>query len=114
LKFCLDEDLAPAAAAALRRRGIDAISAHDAGNRGLTDAAQLAFAAREGRCLVTGNVRHFVLLAQEAIRDDRRHAGIVLCSPRLAHGSPGRLAAALERLARDRPGGLGAYDGIYL
>ena len=41
------------------------------GNRGLTDTAQLAFAAREGRCLVTGNVRYFVRLGQDAIRDDR-------------------------------------------
>ncbi len=114
MRFYLDEDLAPAAAAALRRRGIDAISAHEVGNRGLTDTAQLAFAAREGRCLVSGNVRHFVRLGQDAIRDARRHAGIVLCSSRLAHGSPGRLAAALERLARDRPGGLGAYDVMYV
>lgn len=114
MRFYLDEDLAPAAAAALRRRGIDAISAHDAGNRGLTDAAQLAFAAHEGRCFVSGNVRHFVRLGQEAIRETRGHAGIVLCSPRLAHGSPGSLAGALERFARDRPGGLGAYDVMYL
>ncbi len=114
MRFYLDEDLAPAAAAALRRRGIDAISAHDAGNRGLTDAAQLAFAAHEGRCFVSGNVRHFVRLGQDAIRESRGHAGIVLCSPRLAHGSPGSLAGALERLARDRPGGLGVYDVMYL
>jgi hypothetical protein len=114
LRFYLDEDLAPAAAIALRRRKIDAISAHDVGNRGLTDTAQLAFAASKGRSLVSGNARHFFRLGQDAIRDARPHAGIVLCPPRLAHGSPGRLAAALEQIARDRPGGLGAYDVIYV
>lgn len=114
MKFYLDEDLAPAVAAALRRRGTDARSAHEVGNRGLSDATQLAFAAREGRCLVSGNVRHFVRLGQDAIREARGHAGIVLCSPRLAHGAPGRLVAALEHLAQDYRGGLGAYDVVFL
>jgi len=114
LKVYLDEDLAPGAAMALRRRGIDAVSAHEVGNRGLSDTAQLAFAAREKRCLATGNVRHFVRLGRDAIRDARPHAGIVLCPPGLARGHPGRLAAALERLAQRFPGGLGTYDVIYL
>jgi hypothetical protein len=114
LRFYLDEDLAPGAATALRRRGIDAISAHEVGNRGLTDTEQLAFAAREDRSLVTGNARHFVPLGREAIRDARPHAGIILCSPGIAHGGAGSLAAALARLARDRSEGLGPYDVIYL
>lgn len=114
MRFYLDEDLAPGAALALRRRGIDAVSAHEVGNRGLGDTAQLAFAAREDRSLATGNVRHFVRLGRDAIRDARPHAGIVLCPPGLAHGSPGLLAAALERLAQGFPDGLGAYDVIYL
>lgn len=114
MRFYLDEDLAPGAAAALRRRGIDAISAHEAGTLGLTDAAQLAFATREHRSLVTANARDFIRLSQEAIRNARPHAGIVLCSPRLAHGGTSRLAAALIRLAQDRVGDLGQYDVIYV
>lgn len=114
MRFSLDEDLAPGAAAALRRRGIDAISAHELGHRGLTDTEQLAFATREDRSLVSGNARHFVFLGRDAIRAARPHAGIILCAPGLAHGGAGPLAAALARLARNRAEGLGPYDVIYL
>jgi hypothetical protein len=74
----------------------------------------LAFAARESRCLVSGNVRHFVRLGQDAIREARGHAGIVLFSLRAAPGAPGRLVAPLEHLAQDSREGLGAYAVVFL
>ena len=114
MKFYLDEDLAPQIAARLRKIGLDAVSALEVGNAQLSDRDQLRFAAQEGRCLVTRNVRHFVLLAQAAIRHQDPHAGIVLCSPSLRGFEIGKIASALMRLTRQFPDALGAYDVVYL
>ena len=81
MKFYMDEDVSPKIAERLRKKGIDAVSAIEAGNLQLSDREQLACAAGGGRCLVTRNVRHFIVLAQEAIRRQEAHAGIILCPP---------------------------------
>lgn len=114
MRFYLDEDLSPRIAVALHRRGIDATSAHEVSGVHRSDREQLAFAAGEGRCLVTGNVRHFVQIGRQAINEGRPHAGIVLCPARVHRGDIGRTAAALAEIAKRYPGGLGAYDVLYL
>lgn len=53
MKDYLDEDVNPAVAQILRQQGIDALSVHENGGRGLPDADHLANAAADGRCLVT-------------------------------------------------------------
>lgn len=114
MKFYLDEDLAPQVAERLRRMGLDAVSALEVGNAQLSDRDQLRFAARQGRCLVTRNARHLVLLAQAAIRDQDPHAGIVLCAPSIRGFEIGKIALALVRHARRFPDALGPYDAVYL
>jgi len=114
MKFYLDEDLSPQIAERLRKRGIDAVSAFEAGNVQASDREQPAYAADEGRCLVTRNVRHFILLAQEAIRRQQPHAGIILCPPSIRGFETGAIVAALTRLAKRFPRGLGEYDVLYL
>lgn len=114
MKFYLDEDLAPQIAAHLRSKGVDAVSALEVGNVQLSDRDQLRFAANEGRGLVTRNVRHFVVLAQDAIRRQEPHAGIVLCPPSLRGFEVTKIAGALTRLARQFPKGLGEFDVLYL
>lgn len=114
MKFYLDEDLSPRIAESLRKKGIDAVSAHDVGNVQVSDREQLAHAAREGRCLVTRNARHFVVLSQEAIARQEPHAGIILCSPSLQGSEVRAIADALTRLAKRFPKGLGGYDVLYL
>jgi len=78
VKVYLDEDLAPAVAQLLRRRGIDATSAQEAGNAQLDDRTQLAYATREGRAIVTANVVDFIELARDAVAANTEHAGIIL------------------------------------
>jgi hypothetical protein len=114
VKFYLDEDLAPAIATSLRKRRIDTVSAHDVGQIGLTDAEQLAFAAGQGRCLVSANARDFRRLGRDAIEQGRSHAGIGLCPPRIHGLGVGAVVNALVEIARQYPAGLGEYDVIYL
>jgi Domain of unknown function (DUF5615) len=97
VKFYLDEDLAPAIASTLRQRGVDAISAHDVGHLELEDKAPLAFAAREGRCLVTGNARDFRVLGQDAVARRPPHAGIVLGPPKIPRFGLGAVVNALVK-----------------
>lgn len=114
MRFYLDEDLAPQIAVALRTRGIDAVSAHEVRAVGWTDSEQLAYATRQGRCLVTGNLRDFIRLGHGAIGLGEPHSGIVLCSPGAVRGTVGRTVQALARLAQPYPDGLGHYDVVYL
>lgn len=110
MKFYLDENLTPRIADALRKRGIDAASAHEIGNSQRSDPAQLAYAARAGRCLVTMNVRHFITLSQSAIQRQAPHAGILLCPSRFRGSKIGPIATAIARIAIKFPNGLGEYD----
>lgn len=78
MKLYLDEDLSPAIAPLLRWHGIDATTTHEAGNIQLDDRAQLVWATRQGRAIVTANVVDFIELAREAVATNTEHAGIIL------------------------------------
>lgn len=113
MRFYLDENLSPEIGQALRRLGLDAISAHDVAMVGTPDPVQLAFAAGERRCLVTCDVRHFTAHGRRAVGDHRPHAGIILC-PASFGGDVGAVTRALARVAAHYPEGLGEYDVIFL
>ena len=53
IRFYLDQHQSNALAAGLRARGIDVLTAHEAGRCGMSDSDQLAFATAEGRVVVT-------------------------------------------------------------
>ena len=55
LRFLLDEDMSERVGAGLRAQDVDAVSLHeiDRANRQIPDEEQLAFAAEQGRVLVT-------------------------------------------------------------
>jgi predicted nuclease of predicted toxin-antitoxin system len=53
VKFYLDEHIPRGVVEGLRRRGVDVLTVHEAGRSGDSDEKQLAFAAGEGRVLVT-------------------------------------------------------------
>lgn len=77
-----DEDVYAAIAPALRKAGLDALSSAEAGRLGESDESQLAFAAGQGRVLVTFNVAHFAAIHAAWLRQGRHHAGIVVSRQR--------------------------------
>ena len=72
IRYHLDEHLDPAVAAGLRSRGADVTTTDEVGLTATSDKDQLAFAAAEGRVLVTRD-RDFLVLNSQGIS----HAGIV-------------------------------------
>ncbi len=78
LKLFLDEDIHTGLAHALRQRGFDVVHAQDQKRKGISDSEQLAFAVQEERCLVTFNIRDFVLLHNQYVGQNKDHWGIIV------------------------------------
>ena len=79
IRLYLDEDaMSQGLVAALRRRGIDVVSALDAGMVGHPDEEHLKFAAEQGRVLYSFNVADYHLLHTNFLIQGQSHAGIVL------------------------------------
>ena len=97
IRLYLDEDVRPLLARVLRDRGVDCVSTHEAQNLELTDQEQLAFAAGEGRVIVTFNIKDFVPLAQASAEARQPHGGIILSN----HLPYGLLLRRLLLLIRD-------------
>ena len=60
-RLYLDEDVDPLLARILADRGFDVLTTRDARRIAARDEDQLAFAAREGRAILTHNVAHLLL-----------------------------------------------------
>lgn len=95
----LDEMLSPAIAVELSCAGFDcrAVSS-DAALRGVPDGEVLETAAREGRVLVTDNIRDYVPLSNAWASQGRMHAGLILISSQafpMMRGRSGWIVAAL-------------------
>lgn len=78
IRLYLDEDIHAELANALRKRGYDVLHAQEKMKKGLTDEEQLSLAVNEGRCLLTFNVKDFVLLHNKWIKDGKNHHGILV------------------------------------
>ncbi len=78
IKAYVDEDIPVSFAQALLNRGVDVVTTGGTGNKGFSDAEQLAFAAGSNRSIVTHNKKDFILLHNEYLRSDKIHAGIIV------------------------------------
>ncbi|MGH9011410.1 MAG: DUF5615 family PIN-like protein [Acidimicrobiia bacterium] len=108
LKLVLDAHHSPMAAATLRTEGHDVkAAATEPSLARLEDEELLAFAAREGRALVTENAEDFDRIVRAMSAHGEHHAGVIFTSPRRYHrGSaayPGNLIAALRTLLDEPP-----------
>jgi len=96
LRLYMDEDsMDQALVRGLRARGVDILTAEDAGMIQSNDPDHLAYAAAERRVLCTFNVGDFWTLHGEYLAAGRSHAGIVLM-PQQRYG----VGEQLRRLLR--------------
>ena len=85
IQLLLDEDVHATLAPALCKRGFDAVHIQEINRKGYSDRDQLEFAVTQGRCLLSFNVRDFVILHNEFVATTQEHYGI-LVSPQLPIG----------------------------
>lgn len=78
IRLYLDKDVHRGVASALRLRGFDAVSAHGQKRWGLSDAAQLAYAAANKRALFTFNTADFLRLHCAWLETGQLHWGIIV------------------------------------
>jgi len=79
IRFYLDEDSSDGdLIQALRARGIDVTSAFEANMIEREDLDHLEHASREGRVIVSFNVRDFNRLHREFLTSGKSHSGIVV------------------------------------
>lgn len=77
-KLYLDEDVHADLAVALRKRGFDVVYTQEIDKKGNDDIEQLDYAVKEERCILSYNVRDFVLLHNYFIKNNLSHFGIIL------------------------------------
>lgn len=82
IQFYLDEHVPRAVTEGLRRRGVDVLTAQEAGMLQATDEQHLAFALSEGRVIVTQDAGFLRLHTA-----GRPHAGIVYAPQQTAVGT---------------------------
>jgi hypothetical protein len=90
----LDEHIWQGLAPALRERGFDVVHVNEIERAGLDDEEQLAYAAGEGRAILTFNARHFEPLAAKWSLESKEHSGIII-SDQMPVGDPLRRSAHL-------------------
>jgi hypothetical protein len=101
IRLFLDEDVQRGVTAALRVRHYDALSVHDIGRWGLSDAEQLAYAAANQRALFTFNALDFLRLHREWIGTGQSHWGIVVSEQLPVGEATRRLLRLLNRVTAD-------------
>jgi len=109
VRAILDEQLSPQIAMLLRKAGydVDAVADREDLVR-RNDRFILEAACREGRAVVTNNIKDFRPLAAEWLAQGRVHAGLILLpstGTRTRH-AVASVAAAIENVLRDHPDGL--------
>jgi len=78
----LDEDVSVLVAELLRAHGFDALCTREAQQLGASDAAQLRFASRHARAILTHNRVDFESLHRSALTEHQPHAGIIVANRR--------------------------------
>ena len=114
MKLYLDEDISPKVAVILKKKGLDAVSAHEIGMLGASDEQQLSFAADEERAMVTRNRDDFISLTVQFFEDLKPHHGLII----VPHAIPGYqfsiLATLLVKFSKNFTQGMEPYTIEFL
>ena len=109
MKLYLDEDISPRVAELLRKKGVDAVSAHEKDMKGASDEEQLTAAVNEGLVMVTRNRNDFIALTVRFFQDFNPHYGLII----IPHSIPGSnfslMANRLSAFINKHPKGLEPY-----
>lgn len=97
----LDEEVDVLVADLVRARGFDALTTYEAGHSGQSDDQQLAYAASQGRVILTHNRRDFEVLAQSYAVLHHDHAGMILAVRRSLYDIAHRLLRILNHVTAD-------------
>jgi predicted nuclease of predicted toxin-antitoxin system len=97
----LDEDVNILIAELLRARSFDAVTARDAGQLHATDAEQLAYAASQGRAIVTHNRVDFEKLVLAYFDSGQMHYGVIFAVHRPPQEIAKRLLVILNRVTAE-------------
>lgn len=114
MKFYLDEDISPKVAQILRKKNIDAVSAHEAGRQGASDEDQLTAAAAEGRVLVTRNRDDFIILTVRFFEALKPHHGLLIVPHTIPGSDFSLLSNLLTTFATKHPKNLVSYTIEFL
>jgi hypothetical protein len=93
----LNENMDIRVAQLLKARGVQALHTVEAGNRGVSDEAQLEYATRQHYIVATHNRRHFRQLHKKWIGDGKEHPGIIVIGFSTPERITERIALFLER-----------------
>jgi hypothetical protein len=97
-KIYIDEDASQQAiVSALRRSGVDVLTAYEAGREGRPDDEHLRFAASHGRAVYSLNVSDFTRLHWEFLTRGEEHFGILII-PRQRYGIGEKVRRLLQLL----------------
>jgi predicted nuclease of predicted toxin-antitoxin system len=96
VRLYLDRHIMARLAVDLRAQGFNVLRTEEAGKDRASDEEQLAFAAQEGRSILTFNIRDFAPLHERWQSEGRHHAGIVV-SQQLGGRQYGLLLQRMQR-----------------
>jgi len=98
----LDQDVDVTLAVRLRTHRCDVLTTRDAGNLNLSIAAQLQYAAKSGRSLLTHNRRHFRRLHRDWLNQGKHHCGIIVSTHLSLDELEGRVVNLLQSVSPEQ------------
>jgi predicted nuclease of predicted toxin-antitoxin system len=113
VKALLDEQLSPQIALLLRQAGYDVEAVADRPDLvGSSDRILFEIACREGRAVITNNVKDFRPLAAEWLAQGRVHAGLILlpATRTRTRDAIAALAQRIQSVPGENPGGLSGSE----